>query len=303
MDEPPATEFDRLRPLIDYLRQRDPNHVARINLFPSNGEPKTLGAANYADYLTQFFRTIRPALLSYDFYQFHENGDVKTYLENLEIVSRKAHSAGVPFMTFVQAASWGPGIRIPTADEERFLVYTTLAYGTQGIGYYVWCWPGHTGGIVDPQGRPTPIYQTLRSANREFVAIAKQYQSWQWLGTYVKGYRSGHLPPGTTELPANASFDIAGVANDRTYKDGQPVKGVLFGFFAKDGDTLNDATLAVVVNLDYTAGKTYTVTGPGNLSVFNAATGIWTATRQRSATLELSPGGGMLVGLTSAARK
>ena len=50
-----------------------------------------------------------------------------------------------------------------TGDEMRYLVYTTLAYGAQGISYYVYCHPGHTGGISQPDGTPTPIYHALKT--------------------------------------------------------------------------------------------------------------------------------------------
>lgn len=299
VDEPPATTFAALGPLVDYLRERDPNHVARINLFPSNAEPAALDAADYAAYLNQFVSNVRPSLLSYDFYQFHTTYDYPTYLESLGIIREKAKSIRVPFMNFVQASKWAPDIRIPNANEERFLVYTTLAYGAQGIGYYVWCWPQHEGGIVNPDGTPTAIYNTLKSINREFVAIAKQYQSLNSIGAYMKGYASGQLPPGTTQLPSNSPFDISSLPNNMTYSDGAPLKGVLFGLFDKDGTMSADATLTILVNLDYTVSKTYTVTGPEDLSVFNAATGVWTATGRNNATVDLPPGGGVLVGLTS----
>ena len=88
--------------------------------------------------------------------------------------------------------------------------------------------------------------------------------------------------------------------NYKTYNDGDPLKGILFGLFDKDGTTAADATYALVTNLDYTATITYTVTSTaGNLSVFNATTGVWTATGHNYATLDLLPGGGVLVGLTS----
>ena len=119
----------------------------------------------------------------------------------------------------------------------------------------------------------------------------------------MKGYRSDGLPPGTAQLPSNAPFNISSVPNDATYKDGNPLRGVLFGLFGADDASASGATLALVVNLDYTVGKNYTVTGPGNLSVFNATTAEWTALNSRQATLALPPGGGVLVGLASAVPK
>ncbi|MBN2473837.1 MAG: hypothetical protein JXB62_04475, partial [Pirellulales bacterium] len=114
----------------------------------------------------------------------------------------------------------------------------------------------------------------------------------------LKGYSPGHLPPGTKQLPGDSPFDIAGVSNNRTYSHWDPLKGVLCGLFDADGDTVADATFALVVNLDYTANATYTITGPENLSVF-AAAGAWKETGRNYATLDLLPGGGVLVGLTS----
>jgi len=305
VDEPPATRFEELGRLVAYLREQDPDHLSRINLFPSNVEPPTMGAPDYSTYLNDFCRIVRPSLLSYDFYQFHTTYDHPTYLESLGIIATKAKTMSVPFMSFVQASKWAPDIRVPNGNEVRYLVYTTLAHGAQGIGYYVWWWPNHEGGIVDSQGKPTAIYDTLKAVNREFVAIARQSRKWKPIGPFLKGYRPGKLPPGTTALPSHSSFDIQSIPNDQTFhygvNYGQPLRGVLFGFFGKNSSTLKDATAAVVVNLDYSVGKTYTIKGPGNLSVFNATTGEWRAAWQDSVTVDLPPGGGVLVGLTSAA--
>ncbi len=304
IDEPGATLFADLARIVDYLRQRDPAHMAYIDLFPNYASDAAYGTKGYGAYLDTFVRTVKPSLLSYDHYQFRTETDSSGYLQNLAEVRQRAKAAGIPFMNIVQAACWDRGgVRIPTDHQERYLAYTTLAYGAQGISYYVWCWPGHQGGIVQPDGKPTSIYNVLKTINREFVAIARQCQPLKSLGAYLKGYRSDGLAPGTAQLPSDAPFNISSVPNDATYKDGNPLRGVLFGLFGADAASASGATLALVVNLDYTVGKNYTVTGPGNLSVFNAATGKWTATNSRQATLALPPGGGVLVGLASVVPK
>jgi len=58
----------------------------------------------------------------------------------------------------------------------RVLLYTTLAYGAQGISYYVYSCANHEGAIAKADGSPTPLYHALKSLNREFVAIATQLQ-------------------------------------------------------------------------------------------------------------------------------
>jgi hypothetical protein len=298
IDEPQSALFGGLARLAAYLRQRDPAHMAFIDLFPNYAE---VDVSSYDEYLTRYISTVKPSLLSYDHYQFMTKSDTGKYLENLEVVGQKAKAAGIPFMSIVQAANWERGwVRLPTADQERFLAYTMLAYGSQGISYYVWCYPRHQGGIVRTDGTPTAIYDVLKTTNREFVKIAGQYQSLRWIGAYLKGYRSGALPLGTKLLPNNSPFDIRDVSNTETYKMDEKLKGVLFGLFGAKDTSPADATLVLVTNLDYVAGKTYTVTGPGNLSVFDAATGKWTSTGRNNAALNLLPGGGALVGLTSA---
>ena len=101
-------------------------------------------------------------------------GDNGGYFLNLAMIRRAVQEAGIPFLNIVQACTWTPSMRVPGPDEMRYLVYTTLAYGAQGISYYVYCTAGHTGGIALPDGTPTPIYHTLKSLNREFVAIAQE---------------------------------------------------------------------------------------------------------------------------------
>ena len=64
------------------------------------------------------------------------------------------------------------------------------------------------------------------------------------------------------------------------------MKGVLLGLFGPDGTSLANATFTLVQNLDYTVNKSYTINGPGNLSVFDASTGVWTPDWQQSRDAE-----------------
>ena len=209
IDEPSAAAFPALGRLVTYLRQRDPAHLAYINLFPTyatNEQLGTKGAAipAYNDYLGQFVKTVKPSLLSYDHYQFAVGGDQPDYFLNLKLVRRAALDAKIPFLNIVQAATWTPSMRVPDTDELRFLLYTTLASGGQGISYYIYQCPGHTGGMALADGKPTPLYQGLKSLNPEFVAIAKQLQPLRSLAVY----HAGMSPPGSEPLPASATISL-----------------------------------------------------------------------------------------------
>lgn len=300
-DEPGAAQFPDLGKIVRYIRQRDPDHMAYINLLPNNAAPEQLGAKDYPTHLSQFIDAVQPALLSYDHYQFHAKIDAPGYLENLELVGQAAKRVGVPFLNTVQACSYHPSMRVPNADETRFLVYSTLAYGAQGISYYHYAsWGPEYGGIALPDGKLLPLFSTLETLNREFVAIAKQYQGRKWIGTYLQGYQHGAMPPGTKALPTNGSPLGVGDVPEIAYAIGAPLKGILLGFFDAKGEKLADATMALVQNLDYSSSKTCCVTGQEILSIFNTATGRWTPQGRSSVDVTLSPGGGILVALTSA---
>ena len=122
IDEPGATLFADLARIVDYLRQRDPAHMAYIDLFPNYASDAAYGTKGYGAYLDTFVSTVKPSLLSYDHYQFRTETDSSGYLQNLAEVRQKAKAAGIPFMNIVQAASWDRGgVRIPTDHQERVL--------------------------------------------------------------------------------------------------------------------------------------------------------------------------------------
>lgn len=297
-DEPNATNFSSLGKLVDYLRERDPAHLAYINLFPTYASNEQLGnkgdkVAAYAEHLRQFVETVKPDLVSYDHYQFSVKGDSPDYFLNLGLIRRAAQAAALPFLNIVQAATWTPSMRVPGPDEMRYLVYTTLAYGAQGISYYVYCCPGHTGGIANPDGSPTPLYGALKTLNRDFAAIARELQPLDSLSIY----HAGMLPPGSEPLPEKAAFTFDPPVAALTYSPPDPVRGVMLGVFGAPARMKKPAkpTHALVVNLDYGAGQRVGIRGPGRLEVFDPANGKWTRLKGKGPALDLPPGGGKLV--------
>ncbi len=297
-DEPTATNFPALGKLVAYLRERDPAHLAYINLFPTYASNDQLGnrgdtVTAYREHLQQYVDIVKPGLISYDHYQFSAAGDNEGYFLNLGMIRRAAQDAGLPFLNIVQAATWSPSMRVPTGDEVRYLVYTTLAYGAQGISYYVYCCPGHTGAIAQTNGTPTPLYYTLKTLNREFVSIAQQLQPLRSLGVY----HAGMFPQGTEPVPADALFQLDPPVPTMGYTNLQPVKGVLLGYFgpATNGKRTSAPTHVMVINLDYKAEAVVGIRGPSRLELFDPATGRWSRASGSRADLHLARGGGRLV--------
>jgi hypothetical protein len=298
-DEPSAAQFSGLGKLVGYLKQRDPAHLAYINLFPTYANNEQLGAKGdtvtaYREYLQRFVAEVKPALLSYDHDQFSLAGDNPDYFLNLEMVRRASLEARVPFLNIVQASTWAPKVmRVPGPDEMRYLVYTTLAYGAQGISYYIYTCANHLGGIANADGTPTELYLPLQKLNREFVAIASQIQSLQSVGVY----HAGMLPPGAVPLPEDTAFQIDPPLTSIDYKKSERAKGVLLGCFGVPGNNHIQATHAVVVNLDYKNSMTITLRGANALELFDASNGTWSGSGNKRMELKLQGGSGKLVRL------
>ncbi len=289
-DEPAAAAFPALGKLVAHLRQRDPAHMGYINLFPTYATNDQLGTKGdtvtaYREYLKQFVDVVKPSLISYDHYQFYKSGDTDQYFLNLDMVRKASQEAGVPFLNIIQAAAWEKSVRVPTAGETRYLVYTSAAYGAQGISYYVYTAAGHEGGIAAADGTPTPIYATLKTLNPEFVAIAKELQPLRSMGVYHTAMKE----PGCVPAAADAAFHI-----DPAGPKGN-TRGLLLGCFGPGSDRAGKPTHVVVVNLDYQTEAHAILVGPANLEVFDATTGKWSAANGNTAGLTLAPGGGKLI--------
>jgi len=289
IDEPNASQLPSLGKLVDYLRLSDPLHLAYINLFPTYANNQQLGTKGdvitaYKEHLRLYVEQVKPSLISYDHYQFKLKGDGDQYFLNLVMIRSTAQEAGVPFLNIVQACTWAPNsMRVPNPNELRYLVYTTAAYGAQGISYYVYAHANHIGSLVSLDGTPGPLYHAVKSYNREFVAIASQLQPLKSLGVYHTSIRE----PGCEPLPTNAPFHL-----DPMQSPALP-RGFLLGFFG----AAEKPTHTVVVNLDYTADVSTTLTGPGELELFDATTAQWTSAEKAAIELRLPPGGGKLVRL------
>lgn len=291
-DEPGATAFAALGRLVAYLRERDPAHMAYINLFPTYASPKgqleTEGdtVTAYREHLRQFVEKVKPDLLSYDHYPFAGVGSGQWFL-NLALMREAALKAGVPFMNIFQAGefyldNWA----VPTEGQIRWQTYTSLAYGAQGISHFVYnCRPCQKSAFFQdcPESEvPLPIYWATSRINRDFVTIATELQPLRSLGAY----HVGKVPEGAKALPSDSRFKVEHLAKP---------PGILLGSFGKSA---NNSSHVLVVNLDYNKSTMARLIGPGPLEIFHAPTRTWTPSpRGVRVRLDLAPGGGRLVRL------
>ena len=299
-DEPPAGRFEDLASDSRFVRSLDPDHLTWVNLLPTYASNKQLGLdgetiSAYREHVRLFLETYDPAFVSYDHYQLNNGWDTGNYFLNMSIVQQASAARGIPFMNGVQACAWWPeeslaspaAPRIPGPDEMRFLVYTTLAYGAQGIYYYVYSHPRHRGSIVSQDGVPDAKYYELSKLNPIFVATAKQLRGYRLMGAYFKGY----CPRGGTPYSPNAILDFV----DGTKSEPLPAKKELAdSVLVSRFEAVDRPMRLMVVNLDYRKERSLDAMAPFGVARFDPNTGKWMPLGKKF-TLDLAKGEGTLL--------
>jgi len=340
IDEPHLKDFKRVARIKKYLLERDPGHLAWVNLLPNYASAKQLETEGnridaYKKHVKKYLDIVKPQLLSFDHYNFAVKGQNDAYFLNLAQVREAALKENIPFMAILQASTWSKNYAMPTGEQLRWLAYTSLAYGSQGIMWYVYGHSGHDGAFVYPKqpdeyyvpgtlygGDPTPLYYFVKEElHKEFVNIAKELQALKSVGVY----HTGMIPEGTIKLPKNNPFKLEPAVKTKAcpgfigghYKDHngiypvnlykKPLEGFVIGCFGENEKT----TYALIVNLDH---RTYSgagqerrkefknpvkrkIVGSGPLEVFDAKAGKWRDAKGNRVKLQLHPGSCILVRL------
>ncbi|MBR4170444.1 MAG: hypothetical protein IKR48_02195 [Kiritimatiellae bacterium] len=301
-DEPPVSLFAPLARKKTWIGRHDPNHAVWVNLLPTYANNKQLGVEGeiiraYWEHVRLFGEIFRPEFITYDHYQFTRNGDNPNYLLNLGIIRQSAAAQNVPFWNGVQACTWVPGSaaspsspRIPGSDEMRFLVYTTAAYGAQGIYYYVYCRQGHEGSIVALDGTPDEKFHVSKDLNREFISLAKELATLRFTGAYLQGVHA----PGSTPWCEQALLKIT---PETPASELQPKKELTDTTLVSRFEAPGKPTHLMVVNLDYRKDRNIRITAPSKVSKFDALKRTWTSIESNSFDLMLLRGSGVLLRL------
>lgn len=302
-DEPSATTFTEWGRIVQYLRERDPEHPAYINLFPTYANQRQLGvllngeqkidtsvpdnfAGNgsvsqtiqfYNQHLDEYIDKVKPAVLSYDHYHFLRNGaDGTQYFLNLALIRNAAIKAKIPFINIVQASSIEKSWRAPSKNELRWLAYTTMAYGGRGIGWFLYSGPTKYGGLYQ-DGKRMPSADWVAEINHEVKILGRELMKLN----SCQVYHSSPLPLGAEGME-KSSIKVMG---------GQYVIGTF-----KENEKL-DAFM--VVNRDYnekSSAKLSIAEDDVKLMEFSTQRGEWTAIESpvSDIVIDLPPGGGKL---------
>lgn len=202
-DEPTNADLPALGEWAERVRAADPGHPVYLNLFPIYVSEEALGSS-YANHVKLFIDTVHPTLLSFDNYPVLENGSVRdSWWENLEIISKAAREAGIPFWAFTLSTAHHP-YPVATMASLRLQLYTDLAYGAQCLQYFTyWCptpgtWDFHDAPIT-VDGQRTEVYDIVKAMNEEIQARAGVFVGCKNNKVYLTG---GEIPNGVNVLPA-----------------------------------------------------------------------------------------------------
>ncbi|MBI4579114.1 MAG: hypothetical protein HY718_05385 [Planctomycetes bacterium] len=306
-DEPGAGAFAGLGRLVAYLREKDPQHLAYINLFPTYANEQQLGVSadaaerakvgypqnfagvgaddktvlRYREHLNQFVEIVKPDLISYDHYHFLKTGDGSQYFLNLALIRAAALEAKKPFLNIVQACDGEKPWRLPNAAETRWLAFTTLAYGGRGISYFVY-WGSKAYGGLYQDGKPSPMAGKVAVLNAELAKFGPALLELDSVGVY----HTAPLPYGGEAIPPDAPVQITGGGE------------FVLGLFGKG----RAATAFMIVNRSYKqdAEATVKVLIPGSsVQELDRTTGKWsdgpTLGPDRTPKIKLNPGDGRLL--------
>jgi hypothetical protein len=188
-DEPHASLFPRLGRWAEAIRKQ--GVLPYINLFPDNASDEQLGSDSYEAHLDTFMSHCRPSYVSYDNYSLYDDGTLNEdrFYGNLETVRRKSQHAAIPFWNVILGNSHFHYIE-PSIATLSVQVYSTLAYGGRGIGYFTHYAPAlgnYRLAPVDQFGYRTKTWESVRHINLQIHALAPVYCTLKSINVFHTG--------------------------------------------------------------------------------------------------------------------
>ncbi|MDR1593649.1 MAG: hypothetical protein LBS43_04070 [Prevotellaceae bacterium] len=176
-DEPNASLFPRLNLWANAIRKQ--GILPYINLFPNYASNGQLGSEGYEAHLDAFVKTCKAQYVSYDNYSLFDDDrfDENRFYSNLETVRKKSLQYGIPFWNVILGNAHFHYIE-PSPATLGVQVYSTLAYGGKGIGYFTHYAPeigNYRLAPIDQFGHRTKTWEMIRNVNLQIHSLAPIY--------------------------------------------------------------------------------------------------------------------------------
>ena len=266
-DEPPATQVPVFGERTKDILSKDDDRFVYANLYPSYAGSVNLGGT-YEDYIRNYVEACGGSenfeYLSIDHYPFRDGSDSATYFSDIETVRKVAYENNkMKTWAMPQTCTWG-AMRTTTRGEERWNVYSYLAYGVKALSSFCWVCPGNSDtegegfyeGVIYRDGtiRDQEKYDFLSDLNWETRSLGTVLMN---LDT-VHAYHTQDNAQGVEVLPGNYIVKPANSSTDFivSYMEG------------KEGTDTNDHIM--LFNKSYTESKTVSF----EISEFSGIEGI-----------------------------
>lgn len=267
------------------------------NAFPNHGDP----SQDYTDYLTYFVESGNLPYLSYDTYIWEGGHTFENYFYNMSLAREIAFDHDIPFWTFVQAGSqWNDKMQwfdsetpyTPNESQTQWAVNTCLAYGAQGIQYFVLFQPYYyawsetepfdfeRNGMIGAWGNKNQWYYYIQTINKQIAAVDE---------VLMNAVNKGVIASGKQAI-VDSKLSTCMIEGE-SWRELQSVDGdAIVGCF-----NYNGKTALYVVNYDYENQQNITLNfqGKENVTVINNAETSHLS--GKSITLNMGAGRGALV--------
>ena len=258
---------------------------------------------NYKQYVDDYVisQSYKPQLFCVDYYPLLNGGFRNTYFQNLKILREKSMQYNIPFWTIV-LASEHLGYKDPTINEIRMQVYSSLAYGAKGVGYYLYSLDtsfriGYNSAILEDNFNITgadhgPKYDGIKTLNDEAKALGTTLLNLIPIAVYHNSIYPNNQQGINDDLFSNSDrvYNIvSGVSGDTGSK-------AMIGYFKHK--TTDDDYL-FIVNKDTESSHTFTINlnnEASSIYEISNTTGSEVLRYQNSTTISASvnPGSGRL---------
>lgn len=210
-DEPQnANSYARM--YKDILKE-DPSSIPYLNFLPIGCYAD---ASTYEAQMDDFAQTVGMGSVKYFMYDNYPFGSAAGSVDdgmfqNMDAVRKVGNRDGIKTGLFIQSVGIPNEFRRTNANEIRYEISSSLAYGFKQISYFTWWTPTNQGqtftnAIITPDGTPTDLYQPVSEINGEVAALGPTLMKLD----AVDVYHSGTLTAGTQKVPDNFFFKLNG---------------------------------------------------------------------------------------------
>jgi len=188
-DEPNASLFPKLNIWSDAIKKQ--GVLPYINLFPDYAGPEGLGTKDYQEHLDQYVEICNPPYISYDNYSLFEGGRLEEdrFYGNIELIRHKSLQANIPFWNVILSNAHF-NYAEPSDATLAIQVYSTLAYGGKGIGYFTYYTPqvgNYRLAPIDRFGHRTGTWDMMRNINLQIHSLAPVYTKLKSINVFHTG--------------------------------------------------------------------------------------------------------------------